>query len=393
MKTLAILGRQPALGLAELESLFGPEKITPLPGGACLLDMPASDIPFGRLGSVVKLGSILATLDTLEWKKLDAFLVPACKKNSVNVPEGKLTIGISVYGIDVKPDELERTALNIKKVVKQTGRSVRIVPNKTREISTPQIIHNKLTSENGWELVLYRDGNKTILMRTDFVQDIEAYTARDQARPMRDAKVGMLPPKLAQTIINLATGPNQIKDITVLDPFCGTGVLVQETMLMGYKAYGSDLEPRMVDYSTKNIDWLCDQYSWLARGNARLSAGDSTSMLWEKPYDVVACEGYLGIPFAHMPSPDHLQEAIDGANTVMKGFLKNLAKQVAPGFRACVAMPAWHLPHSVKSLPCLIKIESMGWKRLRFRHAHPKDLVYRRDDQVVGRELVVLVKM
>lgn len=63
-------------------------------------------------------------------------------------------------------------------------------------------------------------------MRTSFVQDIESYTARDQARPMRDARVGMLPPKLAQIIINLALSNNDITE--VLDPFCGTGVVLQE---------------------------------------------------------------------------------------------------------------------------------------------------------------------
>jgi 2-polyprenyl-3-methyl-5-hydroxy-6-metoxy-1,4-benzoquinol methylase len=101
-----------------------------------------------------------------------------------------------------------------------------------------------------------------------FVQDIEAYGARDQARPARDARVGMLPPKLAQTIINLAAGrPETRMDkhwdsadglgrFMVLDPFCGTGVILQEALLMGYSVYGSDIEPRMAEYTKKNLQWL-----------------------------------------------------------------------------------------------------------------------------------------
>jgi hypothetical protein len=38
------------------------------------------------------------------------------------------------------------------------------------------------------------------------VQDIDAYAERDFERPMRDAFVGMLPPKLAQIMLNLAVG-------------------------------------------------------------------------------------------------------------------------------------------------------------------------------------------
>lgn len=94
-----------------------------------------------------------------------------------------------------------------------------------------------------------------------------------------------------------------------------------------------------------------------------------------------------------MPSPDHLQESIQASNNIAKGFLKNTAKQVSSGFRMCIGLPAWHLPNSVKHLPCLGELEKLGWKRVAFTHAHPMDLIYRRDDQVVGRELVVLTKI
>jgi len=62
MQTLAILGRQPAIGLAELESLLGADKITPLQGGGVLLDVESTYIPFSRLGGTVKLGDVLTLL-------------------------------------------------------------------------------------------------------------------------------------------------------------------------------------------------------------------------------------------------------------------------------------------------------------------------------------------
>ena len=389
MQTLAILGRQPSIGLAELESLFGADKITPLSGSGVLIDVPAENIPFARLGGTVKLGGVLSTLNTTNWKELERYIVPAAEKHSSDVPEGKLTIGLSIYGVTASRQELERTALSIKKVIKSTGRPVRIVPNKAPEISTPQIIHNKLTHENGWELVFYRNGDQTILMRTNYVQDIESYTARDQARPMRDARVGMLPPKLAQIIINLASSDNDITE--VLDPFCGTGVVLQEATLMNKSAYGTDLEPRMIEYSKANLDWIVKDLG-LQNRQIKLQVGDATTHTWDKTFTTIACEGYLGLPFAHMPSPDHLQESMHACNTIAKGFLKNTAKQVTAGFRMCIGLPAWHLPNSVKHLPCLGELEKLGWKRVAFTHAHPMDLIYRRDDQVVGRELVVLVK-
>jgi len=60
-KTVCILGRQPALGLAELESLYGAEHVRPLDGHA-LLDVPAEEINFKRLGGTIKVARILASL-------------------------------------------------------------------------------------------------------------------------------------------------------------------------------------------------------------------------------------------------------------------------------------------------------------------------------------------
>lgn len=389
MKYLAITGRQPAIALAELESLFSARAIHPLPGGAALIDTENENL-FYRLGSVIKVSKILTTLETTDWFAIEKYLISACKKNEQYVPDGKLTIGLSVYGIDVSPKMLERTALNIKKAVKSTGRPVRIVPNKTREISTPQIIHNDLTGPNGWELVLYRDGRKTILAQTVFIQDIEGYTARDQKRPMRDTRVGMLPPKLAQTIINLAHPEASTIDTVILDPFCGTGVLMQEALLMGYSVSGTDIEPRMIEYTSKNLEWLKNSFGFPG-SIIQLEKGDAISHSW-KDITSVACEGYLGLPFSHLPSDSQLQESIQTSNQIAKGFLKNIYTQVPSGFRLCIGLPAWHVKNKTIHLPLLGNIESSGWKRIEFKHAKTADLIYHRDDQIVGRELAVLVK-
>jgi hypothetical protein len=48
-------------------------------------------------------------------------------------------------------------------------------------------------------------GNTQWLARTIFIQDIDAYSARDTGKT-RDMEVGMLPPKLAQMMLSLALG-------------------------------------------------------------------------------------------------------------------------------------------------------------------------------------------
>jgi hypothetical protein len=107
-----------------------------------------------------------------------------------------------LINFNISTKKILATGLSIKKAIKSTGRPMRLVPNKDQELNSAQVVHNKLTDENGWELLIIKDGSKTIIAQTVKVQDIENYAKRDQERPRRDPKVGMLPPKLAQIIIS-----------------------------------------------------------------------------------------------------------------------------------------------------------------------------------------------
>jgi tRNA (guanine10-N2)-dimethyltransferase len=389
-QSVAILGRQPALGRAELESLYGAKSLQPVGQQAALLNMPASQLPMSRLGGTVKAARLLSSINSTDWPRLIKYIVDNLPQYLRSIPEGKIRFGLSVYGLPTKPATMGRSCLELKKIIKRNGRSVRVVPNTASQLNAAQVIHNQLTGPTGLELLLIRQGQKTLLVQTTAVQNIDAYAARDQARPKRDAKVGMLPPKLAQTIVNLATGSSD-KEVTLLDPFCGTGVVLQEALLMGYGAVGTDLEPRMVDYSQANLDWL--QQRWhLPQGKFSLEVGDATNHHWQ-PFDSVAAETYLGRPFSSLPDAQTLSQVIRDVDTIHRKFLRNLASQTKPGFRACLAVPAWHVAgNSVKHLPTLDSLQEMGYTRMSFVHARNEDLVYHRPGQVVGRELVVITR-
>ncbi|HTE58478.1 MAG TPA: methyltransferase domain-containing protein [Verrucomicrobiae bacterium] len=402
--TVAILGRQPTLGLAELESICGADKIQPLPGAA-LVGIEPADFPMSRLGGTMKAAKLLTFLPFTDWEKIEAYLVMALPKHVPVIPEGKIRLGLSSYGFKVSIKRQNATGLTLKKVVKQAGRSVRVVPNVMNELNSAQVLHNQLTGPTGIELVLIKDGDQTVLAQTFAVQDIEAYAARDQARPKRDARVGMLPPKLAQIIINLADNRGgqpwgeehqqyvqKSYGIAVLDPFCGTGVILQEALLAGYDAYGTDLDSRMVAYSKENLEWLFDKFADNLEERAyHLEVADAAQDTWQG-FDTIACETYLGRPFSGPPKPSTLKEVMQDVDTIHKKFLKNVASQTKPGFRMCIAVPAWKTRSGFQHLPILDSLERLGYTRVSFAHVSSKDLLYYRDDQIVARELVVLIR-
>ncbi len=391
MQSIYILGRQPAIGVVELESLLGADYVRPVGSVAVTSAYPADHLPFSRLGGSVKACKVLTTLPFTDWDKIVNYLLQAAPQFLQYLPEGKLHLGVSVYGLSVSPQRIGASALTLKKVIRAAGKSVRIVPNVKADLNAAQVLHNKLIGPSGWELVLVADRNQTILAQTVAVQDIDAYAARDQARPKRDAKVGMLPPKLAQIIVNLASHGNNRFGAVALDPFCGTGVVLQEAGLIGFNPYGTDLDERMVEYSKFNIDWLTKTFNpapftWF------IEQADATQARWSKQFDFIAAETYLGRPFSSHPQPDVLQQVMQDVDTIHRKFLQNVALQTLPGFRMCIAIPAWKTTNGFKHLKTLDSLEELGYTRQSFVHAKNDELIYHRPDQVVGRELVVLTR-
>jgi hypothetical protein len=204
-QSVCILGRQPALGVAELESLYGVEHVMLLAPQVAGLTVDSVD--FTRLGGSTRLGLVLATLTTTDWKLIEKELQKIVRSAAFDVPtEGKFHLGLSAYGLGLSAPKLNASALTLKKIIRTRGVSVRVVPNNEAELSTAQVYHSHLADKNGAELLIIRtDDHKTLIARTTAIQDIDGYTMRDRGRPKRDARVGMLPPKLAQIIINLAT--------------------------------------------------------------------------------------------------------------------------------------------------------------------------------------------
>ena len=100
---LALLGRQPDLSLAELEQVF--DRVTPLSElAASFQSNRAPDVQ--RLGGTTKAGEIVAEFEAQDWSRLSRKIVQYYV-DRLRSFDGKVTIGISVYGHDVAPREVQ----------------------------------------------------------------------------------------------------------------------------------------------------------------------------------------------------------------------------------------------------------------------------------------------
>jgi tRNA G10 N-methylase Trm11 len=414
---LFVLGRQPEISLAELTAVFGNVELV-LPDVALVTTNSPPDI--NRLGGTRKIGRVIYNDDGDPGK----FLIDRFSK----LPPGKITLGISHYGRTASASNANKTGVILKK---RLNRSVRILPNSTAEISDAATLGNKLgTSPNKIELLMVYIGHRLVIAELIGVQNLNSYTLRDRGRPKRDARVGMLPPKLAQIMINLATGistnPSKTsllrhqflgqsrghdrvlaneprydgreerapeadgeKALTLLDPFCGTGVILQEAALMGFYIYGTDIDPRMVEYTKTNLDWLAKQKLDVRPQGLRsrqIAVGDAIVFQWQQPIDFVVSETYLGQPYASEPPLEKLRENMATCNLIIEKFLINIAQQLKPGTPICLAIPVWFVSGKTHHLSITKNIEKLG-----FNHTI-NPLIYHRESQIVGRELLVLHK-
>ena len=433
---IALLGRQPEISLAELAAVFGADCVNRI--SQQFAEVQTSQFDITTLGGTVKCAKVITELpasraDKASLLAASRFITQHYQAKWAHSPH-KITLGLSAYDLAVAARDVQKTGLILKSSLKKSGTSLRLIPNDQPALSTATAHNNKLgSSPHKVELLLVKTTDRRLIIAESCgVQNITAYTRRDRHRPRRDAFVGMLPPKLAQIMLNLALGAelltrqrshnnsatrsdSSLSDksivlrtalpdafdleetarsrpaVTILDPFCGTGTVLQEALLAGYDVVGTDLSQKMVDYTTENLSWLQSTFTAPSRPIGRvidIHQADATTHHWpnsENPTAVV-CETYLGQPFSAPPAPQKLAEVAGNCNHIITGFLINIRPQLAPNTPLCIAVPAWYdASGRVAHLPLIKNLQRLGYYQL-----NRTPLIYRRPDQIVARELLVL---
>ena len=383
---VAVLGRLPKLSIAELEAMFGKSHVRAVSHSTAVVD--TDNLSIDSLGGSLKCGKVIHTLPADNRPTLEraSHWITHTYVNQLLAVGGKITLGISAYGLSTSPRQLQKIGLLLKTSMKKHNVSLRLIPNTTTELSTATSHNNKLgLSPKKRELFIIKTDNGAIIIaESNGAQNITAYARRDRNRPRRDAFVGMLPPKLAQIMVNLAVG--NTTRATILDPFCGTGTVMQEALLKGYDVCGSDLSQKMIDYTTENIAWLQSKYHITSTVRS-LEQADAMTHQWPKAQqlDAVVCETYLGQPFSAPPSPKKLHEVTGNCNHIITNFLRNIHSQLTPGTTLCIAVPAWRdASRNLTHLPLIKDLETLGYI------LQQPPLIYSRSDQVVVREILLL---
>ncbi len=110
---------------------------------------------------------------------------------------------------------------------------------------------------------------------------------RDMKKPVRRSKLA-ISPRLAKILINLSEAKN-----TLLDPFCGVGVILQEALMQEINVIGIDIDENAINGCKKNLKWLKSEYK--IRPNFKLHLNDSTKIKLNENIDSIATEPELSV--------------------------------------------------------------------------------------------------
>lgn len=407
MKYIFHLGRIPALSVAELQAMLDKIKadysMKFISREMITLDIK-NEINFKELlvqmGGIIKITKFINSYQNLD----DVFEEINLMIKNIS---GKKTVGYSFYPIETEDinktydefREIETRFKNIKRSLMGKS-SVRIVfpDNKTMELNSASIFKNKLTIK-GIEFNIMMSDDKIILSKTIAVQDVESYSQRDYNRPSRDSHIGMIPPKLAQIMINLA---NIKEGQTMLDPFCGIGTILQEALLNDYRVMGSDANDKQVENSKTNLEWLSKKYI-LKYPDYKIfqsDIGNISRKIKPNSIDTIVTESSLGPVYTKIPQKIEIKQNFNGLEKMYLRFFQVAKLVLRKKARIVVTLPAYKIKQGQYVFaPFVDKLEKMGYSiicpldekfitkhtRITFRNS----IIYDRPDQIVAREVFV----
>ncbi len=205
----------------------------------------------------------------------------------------------------------------------------------------PQLSHievlKKNLVENKAEIMFCVGRERSFVATTVAVHNPFEFQKRDVGKPVQ-RRIFAIPPRIARIMVNLAACT---EGKTLLDPFCGVGGVLQETLLAKAKAIGVDINRWCVDATMRNLEWLKNEYK-LENAEYRVLQGDiqrlSQKIGWEQ-VDCIATEPDLGPALRQVPTTSYALRIVEKLEPLYYCLLEEAYKVLKNGGRLVVVSP------------------------------------------------------
>lgn len=386
-----ILGREPELSVTEIwqVAIFSNIKLAMVHVDKQFLIVNCQNLDVNwwqeRLGGVIKIGEIVG-----EWEIDKDIMSEQIIKNIK--PTKQIFFGFSWHG--QAPRWMNALGLEVKKKLKGQGK-VRYVVSRDQVLSSVAVQKNHLLPPTGYDFVFMPQISKIVVGITLSVQPFAEFSNRDFGRPARDSYVGMLPPKLARMMVNISLSGGNL-----LDPFCGSGTILQEAALLGVKNMtGSDSSVGGSTRTKENIKWLRTKNPNLDFSyNIYHSPLESLSDFVKEKFSSIVCEPFLGRPLSGRESQKEVADMINELTFNYRRWLKILTRFLHNNGKLVMVWPVVVKGSDFLYLPLENSLSEAGLKISNIIPEFvPKNwlsirgtLFYHRPGQKIAREIVAL---
>jgi len=356
-KYLFILGRNPELSRQEILSYLKSREIQKkiISEQENLLLIEAEINPsemISSLGGTIAIGRVLVSGG-------DEEILSYIEKNPIYYGEEN-KFQYSILNFAENPEIEEAIKENFRK---EKLKSIR---------KNPELTPEKLS---GLVNYFFFSGNFGVIQS---VYDTCEAEKKDMEKPIRRSELA-ISPRLARILINLS----QVKENeTLLDPFCGIGVIMQEALLSGINVIGIDINRKACENAKRNLLWIQNKYK--TRAKWKIINKDSARVIL-KNIDGIACEPNLGILLKSSPNQEKAREMIKKFENTIIFILTNLRHYLKQGGKIAFTSPLILTGNGRVSCNINKILDKLELNLVsRFREE--------RKGQVIGREIFVLEK-
>ena len=239
-------------------------------------------------------------------------------------------------------DFLKSNSLGKSRFLKPAGEfKNNLAQDGTSELKLRDLAKNVLSkSDNrveGLDVVVHCGYGKKLYGYTEYISDVSGFERRDFARSYQDPTT-TVGPRIARVLVNLCSLQS---GSTLLDPFCGLGTILQESMMCGYNSVGVDISQANVRKCFSNLEWFRSEFRISPKLWYRVIRADSTELVADDipPVHGIATEPLLVPKFETNPTSMKAEEILRDVRMKYQELIRAFARLIRSNQKAVVVAP------------------------------------------------------
>lgn len=323
MLYLFVLGRDSELSKLEIEAVLESKGIefAIKDEGKSILVIDCKELnpkiieEFGGIIKIAKVISSTSRIDQIE-ENLESNPIYEGSKNKIEYYIDAFNTNLLSFLEDYLKDYFR--SIKLKALYKKTN--------------DPSKLVNKNILEQGINFLIFKNYIGKVIAITNPLE----FKKRDMGRPEVDY-MRTISIRLAKILINISKVKYGGK---LLDPFCGTGTVLQEALLKGINVLGIDNDLEIIEQAKKNLNWLKKEYKINNSFEViKLDSRDLNQKVKENSINGVVTEPYMGPYIRKLPTMHEARELVIELSSLYDDLLNNLNKVLMINSRVVIIIP------------------------------------------------------